>query len=121
MGDLGMKRAIIDTCVLIQRNDDELEGLLQIDDSLMLVSEKFMDLEGETVKQFKTKERATIAETPVQFNGIHIRRDKKNTLLMNQREKLRNWIYLIRKRDLQAEARCVGILELVSGQIRVHL
>lgn len=85
-----MLRATVDPCFFIRRKERRFMGLtaLQVDDSLTLVDESFLVIEGEAAKKLKTKHRVIIEEKPIAFNGIRIRRRKDGLLMMHQTDKI---------------------------------
>lgn len=71
---LYMTRSKCDTCVRIRRTNDNLDGLilLQVDDSLGLGTNQFLDEEEQASKEFGCKPRTGITETVTNLNGINI-------------------------------------------------
>ena len=73
---LRMTRTRSDPCILIRRTKDgALDGLilLQVDDSLGLGSDTFMQEEEQASKAFRCKPRTPISEEETGFNGISIK------------------------------------------------
>lgn len=67
-------------CVMMKHEEDgNLMGLvmLQVEDSLMLGEEVFMEEEKISAKEFKSEDRGFLSKTTVNINGIQIRMTEK--------------------------------------------
>lgn len=73
--ELKMVRTKADTFFLIKRNDEGIEGmvLLQVDDSLGVGTEGFLEKEEKWSQRFRSKDRKIIGREGQQFNGTTFR------------------------------------------------
>lgn len=83
---LQMATAITDPCLLSSHDHEGLQGLvcLQVDDSAIAGTKKFLDREDTASKYFPTKGRRIVDESGISFNGSVLSRRGCN-LIMEQR------------------------------------
>lgn len=85
-----MKLTRADPCVLFCHIHDSIDGLdfLQVDDSLRLSSQDFLDGEEEAAKAFRCKPRTYLGKMQTVFHGLHIRSNKNRHISVTQFEKI---------------------------------
>lgn len=92
MDKLDMKRTTADPCVLVKRRNGKLSGLvaLQVDDSLTLGDDAFLEEEEQSSGTFKSKERIMLGTEVMAFNGVRVSRIANGGIKMDQGDKIRS-------------------------------
>lgn len=90
MTKLGMRRSRTDPCLLLGTDADGLRGMiiLQVDDSLGLGTDTFMEEEERASTEFRCKPRKQIKEGCQEFNGSVVSQYKNATITLTQEAKI---------------------------------
>lgn len=85
-----MNRGNVDPCVLIQSKLGKLTVLviLQVDDRLVLGTEKFLAQEEDALKKIKNNERKFLKNKRKYFNELKMKIDEKDHILTSQSDKI---------------------------------
>lgn len=89
-----MEQPKADHCVLYKQKGNVLEAMviLKNDNSIIVASEEFLEVEDDRPKQFRRKARKVLEQLPTIFNSIEFSLRPNGSIKMTQRKKLENLV-----------------------------